>query len=111
MLAMLRGEVYWINFDPSIGSEIKKIRPAVIISNNAANKAAPRIQVVPISSKIEKVYPFEVEFKLKGVSSKAMADQITTVDKSRVDGFMEVLPSKVIEQIEEAIKSQLGLRK
>jgi hypothetical protein len=54
---MQRSEVWWVNFDPSIGGDIKKKRPAVIISNNASNKFLNRIQVVPLSSKMERLYP------------------------------------------------------
>ena len=54
---MNRGDVYWVNFDPAIGSEITKKRPAVIISNNLSNMYSLRLQVIPITSKINKVYP------------------------------------------------------
>jgi len=57
---MRRGEVWWVNFDPSIGGEIQKKRPAVIISNDASNNSLNRVQVVPLSSKTEKVYASEV---------------------------------------------------
>ena len=81
---MKRGEVWWINFDPFIGGEIKKKRPAVIVSNEASNKYLNRIQVVPLTSNIEKLYPSEAYVTLNGKCGKAMADQITTVSKLRV---------------------------
>ena len=53
---MRRGEVWWINFDPSVGGEICKTRPTVIISNNAANEHLNRVQVVPLTSNVDRVY-------------------------------------------------------
>jgi len=80
---MKRGEVWWVNFDPSIGGEIRKKRPAVIISNDAANKFLNRIQVVPLTSKTDRIYPSEALVSFEGKESKAMADQMATVRKMR----------------------------
>ncbi|MGI4752721.1 MAG: type II toxin-antitoxin system PemK/MazF family toxin [Janthinobacterium lividum] len=57
---MKRGEIWWLNFDPSVGGEINKIRPAIIISNDAANEVLNRIQVIPLTSNVSKCYPWEV---------------------------------------------------
>ena len=60
-----RGEVYWVNLDPTIGSEIQKTRPAVIVSNNIQNKVSSRVVVIPITSKADKLFPFEAKISLK----------------------------------------------
>lgn len=111
---MRRGEIYMVNFDPAKGSEIKKIRPAIIVSNDLCNKYSETITVVPLSSKIDKVYPFELLLK-KGegglpLDSKAKANQIKTIDKSRVVKLLGILPVEVIEKVETAIKIHLAIR-
>src|SRR5271166_4414487 len=85
---MRRGEVWWVSFAGSSGGEVRKTRPAVIVSNDAANHHSNRIQVVPLSSKVEKIYPCEARVTVEGRQSKAMADQIMTVSKERLSGFL-----------------------
>lgn len=109
MAQMRRGDVYWINFDPSIGGEIRKRRPAVIVSNNAANEALNRIQVVPLTSNAGRLYPSEAMVTIEGKPSKAMADQLTTASKQRVGGRLGALSAKDLKEVERAIKTQLGL--
>ena len=106
---MNRGEIWWVNFDPSIGSEIQKTRPAVIISNDKANAHAPRVQVVPVTSKIAKKYITEVYISVNDKRAKAMADQITTSDKSRLKSRICKISAQEMAGIEEAIKIQLGM--
>jgi mRNA interferase MazF len=79
-----RGEVWLVAFDPSVGGEIQKTRPAVVISNDSANAALNRIQVVPISSQLDRLYPAEAYVSLDGNRRKVMADQITTASKRRL---------------------------
>lgn len=106
---MRRGDVYWINFDPSVGGEIRKRRPAVIVSNNAANEALNRIQVVPLTSNAGRLYPSEAMVTIDGRPSKAMADQMTTASKQRIGGRLGALSAKDLKEVERAIKIQLGL--
>lgn len=81
---MNRGEVWWVEFDPSVGSEIRKTRPAVIVSNNAANRHLARVVVIPLTSNTDRQYPGEAIVSIDGKDSKAMADQIMAADKARM---------------------------
>ncbi|MBI3193189.1 MAG: type II toxin-antitoxin system PemK/MazF family toxin [Ignavibacteriae bacterium] len=106
---MNRGEVWWVNFEPSVGGEIQKKRPAVIISNDAANKYLNRLQVVPLTSNVEHVYPSEALVVVNGKQHKAMADQLTTVSKTRLLNCIGKLTEFEMRKIEVAIKVQLGM--
>jgi mRNA interferase MazF len=104
-----RGDVLWVNFEPSLGGESKKTRPAIIVSNNAANTYLNRVQVVPITSNTDRFYPGEAFVSLNGEKRKAMADQLTTVSKQRLGSRVGVLGSEDITRVEAAIAVQLAL--
>ena len=106
---MLRGEVWWVEFDPAVGSEIRKTRPAVIVSNDAANRNLSRVVVVPLTSTTVRQYPGEATVTVGGQSSKAMADQIMAADKSRLTSQLGMVSKSDVLAVEDAIKVHLAL--
>ncbi len=109
-----RGEVYWVKLDPTIGSEITKTRPALIISNDIGNQHSERVIVAPITSKgVDKIYPFEVKIK-KGEgglseTSKILLDQIRAIDKSRIGKMIGRINVETKKKVNEAIHISLDV--
>ncbi|OFW24279.1 MAG: growth inhibitor PemK [Acidobacteria bacterium RIFCSPLOWO2_02_FULL_59_13] len=108
---MKRGEVWWVSFDQALGGEIRKTRPAVVISNNAANAVLNRVVVVPLTSRVEKVYPGEALITAGGRQSKAMADQIMSASKQRLQKRLDTLSPGDLRAIEDAVLLHLGIRR
>lgn len=111
---MKRGEIYFANLDPTIGAEIQKKRPVLIVSNNANNKMSSLVTVIPITSNTKKVYPFEVllDTKDSGLSkpSKAQSHQIRTISKIRMQGARAgVVTHKIMLQVDSSIKLHLDI--
>ena len=88
---------------------IRSVIPAVIISNNASNKFLNRVQVVPLSSKTQRLYPSEAAVVFEGKESEAMVDKLATVSKARLFRPVGVFSSEDMHKVEEAVKIQLAI--
>src|SRR5689334_12174859 len=106
---MNRGEIWWVNLEPSVGGEIQKQRPALIVSNDQSNQALNRLQVVPLTSNVQRLYSSEAYVTVRGRQSKALAHQLTTVAKSRLIDQVGRARDSEIRNVERAIRVQLGL--
>jgi len=109
-----KGEIYLVNFDPTIGHEAKKKRPALILSNNIHNQYSPLVTVAPLSSNTNKVYPFEVyaakkSTGLKG-NSKIMIIQLRSVDKKRlINKIGDIEDKEILNKINKVISEHFSL--
>ena len=115
---MVRGEVRLVDLEPVRGAEADKRRPAVIVSNDGANSVATRlgrgvIMVVPVTSNVERVYPFQVRLSRKDTGlardSKAQAEQVRSIAVERVGEMVGRLPPLLMAQLDEALRLHLSL--
>ena len=98
-----------MSFDPSIGGEVQKTRPAVVLSNDTANPLLKRVQVAPISSQVARLYPAEAAVTLNGATRKMMADQLTTACKRRLQRRLGTLSAEDVTAVARAVCLQLGI--
>jgi mRNA interferase MazF len=113
-----RGSIHLVDFDPAVGSESNKTRPAIVISNDAANAAAMRrghgvVTVVPVTSAVDRVFPFQVFLTTADsgldIDSKAQAEQIRAVDVSRLGDRVGAVASASLQELEEAVRLHLAI--
>ena len=104
-----RGEIYWISLDPTVGTEVNKTRPGLILSNNLANENSGRVIIGPITSSVRIIYPFETQIKMPSSLSKVMLDQIRSVDKSRLGKKICTITFEEMQEVERALKISLAL--
>lgn len=113
MALIKRGEVFLVNFDPTVGADAKKIRPAVVVSNDLNNAHSPIVSISPITSKVAKVYSFELEIQ-PGVGglksrSKVMVNQTRAVDKMRLMKKLGHLPEQIMKDVDRALRLHYDL--
>lgn len=106
---MKRGEIWWVNLASSVGGEIQKRRPAVIVSNDSANRHLNRVQLIPLTRSTSKLYPCEAYVTIGKRKNKAMADQLTTANKQRLSNRIGKVEDQEMLEIERAIRVQLDL--
>ena len=111
---MKRGDVFYANLGPTQGSENQKTRPVIIVSNNAANRAGALVTVVPLTSSVARLFPFEVKLLASDTGlpkdSKAMAQQVRTLDKSRLaTNAAGHVPANLMTQVDAALRLHLSL--
>ena len=108
MESIKQGDVFWVNFDPAVGAEVKKVRSAVVVSNNISNEHSPIVSIAPITSNVTRVYSFEVEITtgISGLTSlsKIMVNQTRAVDKVRLVQLFGNLPAELMTQVKAALK-------
>lgn len=104
-----RGDVYWIDLDPTVGTETQKKRPCVILSNNIHNKKMPRVIAAPLTSQIKTLFPFEQLVQVKDKKGKIMLDQLRCFDKQRLKGKFWKLDVLEMQEVEEKLKGLLDL--
>ena len=106
---MRRGEVWWVAFDPAVGSEIQKTWPAIIVSYDSANRNLKRVVVVPLTTNTSRVFPGEARVSVAGEFCKAMSDQVMAADKLRLKDKLATLSKSDMLEVEKAICTHLGL--
>jgi len=107
---MKRGDVWWVTLDPGQGSEIKKTRPCVVLTNDTLNRLRKTVVVVPLSTAAQPHPPITVPVTCQGRSAVAVIDQVRAVAKHRLQSRVESLNSKDLEKVTAALSTILEIR-
>ena len=103
-----RGDIYWVTLDPAVGSEIRKTRPALVISNDSCNAYGARVVVLPITSNVSSLYPGEARIQVRGRPARVLGDQIRSIDKTRLRTRIGSLNQAELREAEAAVLVTLG---
>ena len=106
---LTRGNVYWVNLDPTQGAEIKKVRPGVLVGASPLNQARRTVLVVPLSRGGEAKPPITVKVQCMGQGVRAVCDQIRAIDKTRLSAWIEEMAIEDLESISKALKQVMSL--
>lgn len=104
-----RGDVYWVVLDAVVGTEIKKTRPAIVVSNDACNAHGARVVIVPITSNVSSLFPGEAKVKVGARSGRALGDQMRSIDKRRLAKRVGRLTPDEMTRVDEALRITLNL--
>ena len=104
-----RGDVYWVALDPTLGTEIQKTRPAVVVSNDSCNAYGFRVVVLPVTGNVDTIYPGEALVKIRGKPARALGDQVRSVDKKRLRTRIGRLNQTELHDIDKALRITLSL--
>lgn len=109
MTIIQRGQVYWVNLNHSHGTEIHKVRPCVVMSANAINRARRTVVVIPLSSSPTPSPPITIPITFQDKEAVAVVDQIRVIDKTRLKRLAGMFTPKQMFDIENALKQVLAL--
>jgi mRNA interferase MazF len=101
--------VFWVALDPTLGSEIKKTRPAIVVSNDSCNRFGSRVVVLRVTSHVDSLYPGEALVRIKGRPARALGDQIRSIDKARLRTRIGTLSPDDLAAVDEALLITLGI--
>jgi mRNA interferase MazF len=104
-----RGDVYRVALDPALGTEIRRTRPAVIVSNDSCNRHGTRVVVLPVTTNVTSLYPGEARVEVGGKPARALGDQIRSIDRSRLRSKIGALTREDLQAVEEALRITLAL--
>jgi len=104
-----RGDVHWVALDPTRGTEIRKTRPAIVISNDSCNAFGSRVVVIPVTSNVDTLYPGEAKIELRGRPARVLGDQIRSIDTARVRSRIGRLTRQELLDVEDAVRITLAL--